>query len=76
MTDNHAPTPGESIAVHRRRRSTDPVAGSVEDITPSMDSLLEFVVKMNASDLHIAAGAAPTAVQLLVTAIGPPSAPF
>ena len=53
-------TSGDPIPMQRRRRATDPVAGSVQDITPSIDSLLEFVVKMNASDLHLAAGVAPT----------------
>lgn len=52
MSDNAAPL--------RRRRATDPLPEPVERITPSIDSLLESVVKMHASDLHIAAGVAPT----------------
>ena len=46
--------------MRRRRRATDPPAEDLSTITPSIDSLLEFVVKWNASDLHIAAGVAPT----------------
>jgi twitching motility protein PilT len=44
----------------RRRRATDAQAGPIEQITPSIDSLLEYVAKMKASDLHIAAGVPPT----------------
>jgi twitching motility protein PilT len=53
MTDKTAP-------MRRTRRATDPHAGPVEECTPSIDSLLERVVEMGASDLHIATGIEPT----------------
>jgi len=46
--------------MHRRRRATDEPTGPVAEVTPTMDWLLEYVVKMGASDLLIAAGVAPT----------------
>ena len=44
----------------RRRRVTDQAAEDGGGKVPSIDSLLEHVVKRNASDLHIASGGVPT----------------
>jgi twitching motility protein PilT len=51
---------GRPTPLDRRRRSTDTPIGPAEQVAPHIDTLLEYVVKMKASDLHIAAGAAPT----------------
>ncbi len=47
-------------SMQRSRRTTDSQARALEQAVPHIDSLLEFVVKMEASDLHISAGIAPT----------------
>jgi len=52
--------PNKPTPMHRRRRATDAPIGPIEHVTPSIDSLLEYAVRMKASDLHIAAGVAPT----------------
>jgi len=48
-------------SAHRRRRATDDAPnGLVDEITPPIDALLEYVVRAKASDLHLAAGVVPT----------------
>lgn len=46
--------------MRRRRRATDPPAEPVELNSPSIDALLGVVIKLEASDLHITSGIAPT----------------
>lgn len=48
--------------LRRRRRATDPPPTDPSELEPpELDSLLEFVVKSSASDLHISSGIVPTA---------------
>ena len=46
--------------IRRVRRATDSKSRGAKQNVPQIDSLLEFVVEMEASDLHLAAGMAPT----------------
>ena len=62
-------------STHRRRRETDPSVEISEENLPQMDSVLEFAVKMDASDVHISAGIAPT-VRVAGELVPMPDAPI
>jgi twitching motility protein PilT len=62
-------------STHRRRRATDPSAEISEENLPRMDSVLEFAVKTDASDVHVSAGIAPT-VRVAGELVPMPGAPI
>src|SRR5207248_1593724 len=43
-----------------RRAGSDALGGAVDDVPEHIDELLECLLDMNGSDLHLAAGAKPT----------------